>query len=146
VNLNSFAGLQYFVITVPTANRPPVAVCNNITVAADDNCQGNGSVNGGSSDPDGDPLTITQSPAGPYPLGTNAVTLIVSDSNSVSTCQATVTVVDLTPPNLDCPTNAIVVGNDPGQCAAVVNYTITATDNCAGPTVTVDPSKIGWAS
>ena len=32
------------------------------------------SINNGSFDPDGDPITFSQSPPGPYPLGTNVVT------------------------------------------------------------------------
>ena len=34
-----------------------------------------------------------------------------------------------TPPEITCPAN-IVVGNDPGLCSAVVNYVVTASDDC----------------
>src|SRR5207237_781707 len=44
---------------------------------------------------------------------------------------------DNQPPVLDCPN--ILVGNDPGQCSAVVNYTINATDNCSVPIVVCAP-------
>jgi hypothetical protein len=125
----------------PTTNQPPVTKCKNIVVAADTNCQGDGSVDNGSFDPDGDPITLTQLPAGPYPLGTNAVTLTVTDSHGASSsCSATVTVVDMTPPFIVCPTN-IVQGNDPGQCSAVVDYAVTAGDNCSGVSLVMSPAS-----
>jgi hypothetical protein len=58
-------------------------------------------VNDNSSDPDNFPqsqLTIWQSPSGPYHLGPNLVTLYVSDGSLTSSCTATVTVEDHTPP------------------------------------------------
>ena len=84
-------------------NQPPVAVCQNITVEADNNCENNtltaADFDGGSTDPDLDPLTFTVSPAGPYPLGVTNVILTVSDPDGASsTCQATVTVNDVTAP------------------------------------------------
>lgn len=51
-------------------------------------------VDDGSSDPDGDPITFSLSPPGPYPPGTTQVTLTVTDDKGESdTCSATVTVV-----------------------------------------------------
>ena len=118
-------------IWVQPSNLPPVAKCKDVTVSADANCQGAASVDDGSFDPDaGDTITIVQTPSGPYALGTTAVTLIVTDSHGASaSCTATVTVVDNTPPTVNCPAN-IVVCNDPGQCSAVVDYVASATDNC----------------
>ena len=113
-----------------TPNRAPVAKCKNVTVAAGPSCTANASVNDGSFDPDGDTITTSQSPAGPYPLGTTSVTLTVTDSFGASSqCTATVTVVDTTPPvitlngastiTVECATGFV----DPGA---------TAFDNCAG--------------
>jgi hypothetical protein len=45
---------------------------------------------------------------------------------------------DIQPPVITCPAN-IVVGNDPGQCSAVVTFTVTATDNLPGLTLTSSP-------
>jgi hypothetical protein len=71
-------------------NQGPVARCQNITVAA---CMANASINDGSFDPDGDPVTVTQTPAGPYTEGTTTVTLTVTDNHGASSqCTANVTV------------------------------------------------------
>ncbi|MCB9295771.1 MAG: T9SS type A sorting domain-containing protein [Lewinellaceae bacterium] len=76
-------------------NTPPVAVCQDITVDVDANCQGTAiaaDFDGGSTDPEQDALTFTVSPAGPYPEGITAVTLTVSDGDLSDNCSATITV------------------------------------------------------
>jgi uncharacterized repeat protein (TIGR01451 family) len=59
----------------------------------------------------------------------------LDSNNNVSTIETTA--VD-PPPQITCPAN-LVVGNDPGQCAAAVTFTPTATDNCPGFVVTCNP-------
>src|SRR5262249_52896142 len=82
-------------------NHPPVAKAKNVTVFADNTCTANASINDGSFDPDGDRLTITQSPLGPYPIGVTSVLLTVKDpSGATSQATANVTVVDNTPPDV----------------------------------------------
>jgi Subtilase family len=82
-------------------NHVPVAKAKNVTVFADDTCSANASIDDGSSDADGDPLTITQSPPGPYPLGTTPVILTVTDpKGATSQADGTVTVVDNEPPSV----------------------------------------------
>ena len=128
-------------VTYGCLNNPPVALCTNVVVSASSsNCQANASINAGSYDPDaGDIITITQVPAGPYPLGSNNVCLIVTDNHGASnSCCAVVTVVDTTAPTLDCPDN-ITSANSPGQCSAVVNFVCTAFDACGGLNGTVQP-------
>jgi hypothetical protein len=82
-------------------NHPPVARAKNVTVFADNSCTASASIDNGSFDPDGDTLSITQSPAGPYPLGVTTVLLTVWDpSGATSQASADVTVVDNTPPQV----------------------------------------------
>jgi hypothetical protein len=73
-----------------TGGRSPVAVCKDVA-----SCRatvGAGRFDDGSYDPDGDPISVTAEPPGPYPLGVTVVDVIVSDGSLSDTCQATVTV------------------------------------------------------
>ncbi|MCK4856331.1 MAG: HYR domain-containing protein, partial [candidate division Zixibacteria bacterium] len=120
-------------------NLPPVAVCQNDTGYADANCEATVSVDNGSYDPEGGSVTLTQNPPGPYTLGDTPVWLIVTDSvGAEDSCQATVTVIDTTPPVVSCP-NDTTVDNDPGACGAIVNYSPGMSDNCPGGVVTANP-------
>jgi len=125
------------------SNTAPNAICHDVTVFADNTCHAAASIDNGSNDPDaGDVITLTQNPAGPYPLGNTLVTLIVTDNGGLAdTCQATVHVLDNTPPTITCPGN-IVKGNDAGQCGAIATFSVTATDFCtASPTIAVTPAS-----
>jgi hypothetical protein len=89
------------IVNCQPPNQVPVAKAKNVTVSAGPDCTANASVNDGSFDPDGDPVVITQSPAGPYPLGTTTVLLTVVDGKgATSQATATVTVVDSTGPDV----------------------------------------------
>lgn len=66
-----------------------------------------------------------------FPVGTTTVKAIALSGAGVDSCTFTVTVNDVQDPQITCPAN-IVQGNDPGQCGAVVSFTIPATDNCPG--------------
>jgi hypothetical protein len=125
-------------------NLLPVAICSNVTVAADaSSCTANASIDAGSYDPEGKAITLTQVPPGPYPLGTTPVSLIAVDKFGASNaCTATVTVLDQTPPQITCPTVA-AKANDPHQCGAIVQYPLPAvTDTCSPITnlVCIPPS------
>src|SRR6266568_270117 len=79
-------------------NHAPVAQCTTVIVSAGSNFLAGASVDHGSFDPDGDTIVLTQSPLGPYPIGTNHVTLTVTDSHGASnSCSAFVIVLDPTP-------------------------------------------------
>jgi hypothetical protein len=75
-----------------------------------------------------------------FPLGTTIVIATALNSAGYDSCSFKVTVVDAQAPVIACPANITRV-NDPGQCGAVANYTVTATDNCTGVTVTVLPAS-----
>lgn len=124
------------VVQAAVAAATPMAVCTDVTTPTDrGECSAFVSVDAGSSDPDGGPVTLTQSPPGPYPVGTSAVTLKVTDDTNLSDfCVASVTVVDNELPVPSC--NAPVV--TPPD--APIGITATATDNCRVSSVVVsDP-------
>jgi poly(3-hydroxybutyrate) depolymerase len=112
-------------------NRLPIAHCADVIVSAGSNCLAQASVDKGSYDPDGDPVTLTQAPPGPYPLGTNTVMLTVIDIKGASNgCAASVTVLDRTPPVIVCPGDVLVT-NAHNQWNSVVTFNPAASDNCA---------------
>ncbi|MGH1436911.1 MAG: right-handed parallel beta-helix repeat-containing protein, partial [Lewinella sp.] len=117
-------------------NRPPVAVCQPVTVNADANCQAEVvamEFDDGSTDPDMDILTFTASPEGPYGLGPTNVTLTVSDGILSSQCMTTVTVIDATPPSVDCPADATVECDESTLPSAT--GVATGIDNCGMTTI-----------
>ncbi|MBI2986410.1 MAG: HYR domain-containing protein [Deltaproteobacteria bacterium] len=119
-------------------NQPPVAQCQNVTVAAGDSCNATASVNNGSYDPDGDAITLSQTPAGPYGLGTTPATLTVTDTKNASdSCTATVTVVDTAPPGITCPVAQSVECT--GSSSATATFSASATDNCSVGTPSCNP-------
>ena len=96
-------------IWISVSNQPPVALCTNVTVAAGSNCLANASIDAGSYDPDGiTNLSVVQIPPGPYRIGSNNVCLIVTDAFGASNvCCSVVTVVDTTPPTINCPADIV---------------------------------------
>ncbi len=137
---NSATGVQ--IITVRDVT-PPVAICKPITVTL--NASGTATIttahiNNGSSDNSGaivlDSLSIstfTSAQAGT----TVPVTLTVKDvCGNTSTCTASVTVVDNTPPAISCPAPKTVnYGSSTAPTAAGTGIA-TATDNCGTPVIT----------
>ncbi|HYO51571.1 FG-GAP-like repeat-containing protein [Archangium sp.] len=121
-------------------NGPPVALCQDVTVPADAACQGSASVNAGSHDPDSGPapLSISESPAGPFGLGAHAITLTASDGEKSAQCVGTVTVVDVTPPSLSCPVSQVLECTPGGT---VATFSAEASDNCGPVSATCAPSS-----
>ena len=121
-------------------NKPPVAKCTDRIVIADDTCHGAVSINNGSYDPDNDRFSCTQSPSGPFGLGTDNVKLTCTDTRGASSsCTAKITVVDRTPPALSCPADQTLECNN-GKGGATGTWAVSATDNCdAHPNVTCAP-------
>lgn len=120
-------------------NRRPVARCRNLIRPADGACQGTGSIDDGSSDPDGDALTCVQSDEGPFGLGTHRVTLTCTDARGASSsCEGTITVQDQTPPELTCPQDQTL------EClggGAQASFAPTARDTCSTVTTTCTPAS-----
>ncbi len=114
-------------------NQPPVAICQDIEISVDDNCQASitpEDVDNGSYDPDeGDTITLLIDNIGLLPLGDTGVTLTVTDENEASaTCQATVTVKDTTPPIIESFTVEPNVLRPPNHKMVLITPTIS--DNC----------------
>jgi hypothetical protein len=119
----------------------PVITCNgNITVNNDaGKCYATVDLTGHATATDNCAVrAITYQPAGPYNVGTTAVTASATDgSGNSSTCTFTVTVNDTEKPSITCPA-AVKVSNDPGKCYATgVDLGTPATsDNCGIASVT----------
>jgi hypothetical protein len=127
------AGAAYLVVE----NRPPMAKCRPVTKSADANCSADvtaAEVDDGSTDPDGDPILTTVSPAGPFALGITPVTLTATDDQgATATCSAAVTVLDTTPPSLSQVAAFPSVLWPPDHKLVGVAVQYTAADNCTQP-------------
>ena len=78
-------------------NQLPVAVAHDVSVmAANTGGAANANIDNGSSDPEGDAITLTQVPPGPYPVGTHSVILTVVDTHG-ATAQTTASVTVINP-------------------------------------------------
>lgn len=121
-------------------NQPPVALCRDVVVGADEACLGEAYVDNGSYDVDGPwtPPQIGQSPWGPFSVGTHSVSLRVYDGLVASVCRATVTVVDDTAPAITCPAAVVYECCDGGKAATVE---ASASDNCSSVQTTCTPGR-----
>jgi hypothetical protein len=106
---------------------PPIARCRDVTVQAGPGCLAHASIDNGSFDPEGDPITLSQSPPGPYPMGTNVVTLMVTNLHGGSnSCSALVIV----QPALATRTVTSLADNGPGTLRTTLAMA------CPGDTIT----------
>ena len=136
---------------VNVSNQPPVINLpgGGVSAFADGSCQGNVSAEalaGDSFDPDGDPLTITLNPAGPYPVGTTIVTVTISDGKESVSDTTTVTITDNVPPSavaqdlvvqLDASGNASITANQVNNGSG---------DNCGIESISVSPNAFNCAN
>jgi hypothetical protein len=120
---------------VGPGNEPPTAICQDIEVAADENCEvyiTAADVDGGSYDPDeGDEITLSLDNTGPFSPGAHYVQLTVADQKGESdSCFAEVTVKDQSSPviSLDDPL-CIQLDNGKGNMANKLSLTVQ--DNCS---------------
>ncbi len=133
-DLDILLGGDGLILIRNVSNLPPVAVCEEaIVTASPGTCAADASIDGGSFDPDGDPITLEQSPAGPYALGSTLVALLVQDDGGLeSSCEANVVVEDLESPAVACNAPATITPPD-----APIAFTGTASDNCSVGTVEI---------
>ena len=98
--------LDNILIGAVPANTPPVALCKDLLLDLDDSGQATldpSDVDNGSHDPDGDPITLSLDKTSFTcdDLGPQTVSLTVTDDQGASaSCGATVTVRDVTPPEV----------------------------------------------
>jgi cysteine-rich repeat protein len=113
-------------------NGAPNAVCEDKTTCNDPAlCSAQVvDLGAGSTDPDGDPLVISQSPPGPYSVGQHQVLVSVSDGVAEDQCVANLDVLDCEAPSITCPSDFQVECTGNGQ-APVSPPPATATDNCS---------------
>ena len=138
-------------VTAVDTTPPVITTCPSPTSAsADANCQAAvpsvvGGVVATDNCTDAASLTVSQSPgAGTLVTkGVTTITITVKDAaNNSSTCTTTFTVNDTTPPTITCPANMTVyLPLNSTATSMVVNFTVTATDNCPGVTVTSTPAS-----
>ena len=131
-----------FTVTVEDKEPPRITCPANIVIPTDPGmCSAGVTYNVGATDNCPGVAVVSNPPSGSvFPKGVTTVTSIATDaSGNRATGTFTVTVEDREKPTLGLPAN-IVKPTDPGQCSAVVSYTVTATDNCPGmPPIIIDP-------
>ncbi len=116
-------------------NAPPVALCQDVSANTDGGmCSVSVSVDNGSNDPDGDLVTTSQVPAGPYAPGETSVILTASDGELDASCPAIVTVTDDENPSVTCPASVTVEATGASGAEAIFGDA-SADDNCPGVTV-----------
>lgn len=114
----------------------PVAICRDVTTAADENCVAYVTpeqVDNGSFNPGGGAVTLTLSPPAPYPFGNNDVILTASNGSYQDTCSATITVEDITPPVLTATSDTMTLWPPNLQYATYIVGDLVSSvwDNCA---------------
>lgn len=134
--------MTYFNESAAAVNRinpvlPPVAVCKNISVqlgSAGTTSINGSDVDGGSYDPDG---TIANRAVSPNTfncsqIGPNSVILTVTDNEGLtSTCNATVTVEDKTPPVMICRNYTLYLDASGKASITVADINNGSADNCS---------------
>ena len=130
-----------FTVTVNDNEVPTINCPSDITVNADSNCEVTSLALGTPTTNDNCGIaSITNNAPTTFPLGNTTITWTVTDNAGlIATCTQTVTVQDVTPPSITCPTPNASYNTDAGECDTTLSFTATATDNCSGaPIVTYE--------
>ncbi|MBK6996631.1 MAG: HYR domain-containing protein [Lewinellaceae bacterium] len=132
----------------PTATCPPDRSVNTDP----GQCIATLTINGGLALADNCGISSTSNNApSPFPLGETVVTWTVSDpSGNTGTCTFLVTVTDAEFPQVQCPNNISTL-TDLEDCAATVNFNVTASDNCGLASTDLSEQSgsafpIGWTN
>lgn len=133
-----------------TVDDPPTAVCQNATVYLD--ASGNAgitaaTVDGGSTDDNGIQLmSVSPSSFTCADVGPNNVVLTVTDTaGQTDMCNATVTVVDNTPPSLTCQNTSVYLDAN-GNASITPGDVATYSDVCGIASAAVSPSSFTCAN
>jgi hypothetical protein len=126
-----------FTVTVVDITPPSITCPPNATVPAGSTCTATSPyIAPIGIDNCANPITTQTSglaPSSTFTLGpTTNVFLVTDGAGNTATCSFTITVVDVTPPSITCPSN-MIRATDPNLCSAVVTYsTPIYSDNCSG--------------
>ncbi len=140
---NSFDGfIVKFADSCTSILSPPIAVCQNTTISLNgiSSPVSGAAIASGSTTSCNGFLSMTASPSVVTcsDIGTQSVSVTVFQPSTglSSTCNAMLTVQDVVPPSITCPSNVVDTAAV-GQCSKQVTYPFpTTTDNCYVPVVT----------
>lgn len=146
--LETFTASAPLTVSLVSPNNPPVARCQNVTKRADGNCTATitaSEVNNGSSDPENGALTYSLNMSGPFGIGTHTVTLTVTDSGGLSsTCNATITVTDGTPPEIQVKDAAVFLDVNGAAIITLNDVAVGFSDACGTVSnVSIDKTTFG---
>ena len=146
VNGNSNTGSYQVIIE---DNEDPTVVCNNITIQLDNTGNytlSNDNINAialGTSDPSGiASLVVTPNTFECSDVGPNTIVLIATDNNgNTSSCNATVTVQDTTPPTALCQPISVVLDAFGNASITAQDIDNGSTDACGAVTLSVSETN-----
>ncbi|MCP9748238.1 T9SS type A sorting domain-containing protein [Lacihabitans sp. CS3-21] len=134
------------VSTVAT-NAAPIAVCTPLTVPLGSNCIATVTaeqIGAGSSDPNGDAITYSISPIGPFGVGTHSVTLTVTDIYGASnSCVSTLTVIDSESPKVLLKDAVVNLSASGVGILTLSDINAGITDNCGVTGIEINKTQFG---
>jgi len=120
-------------VTVIDDDPPTISCPADITTNANNGCTATGLNLGTPVTADNCSVaSVGNNAPAAFPVGVTIVTWVVTDgSGNTASCTQTITVNDVTPPVITCPTPAASYNTDLNLCSRSLSFTATATDNCA---------------